>query len=322
MKLKVRKFEKKGGFTIIELLTVMSIIVILFGLLMPAMTLVKNHGKTVKQRAQFHAIEAGMELYRGDFGDYPPSDGMNRNDLGVPIGGSGNNGFPGAIKLAEALMGHDLLGFNPNSIFRADGENPLITTDTEENGGRDLYPDVIVTGAAITDPIVRANLQMRKGPYLDVTRVSTAAINAMYSNQPTMTNIVICDEFPRVSVAGAGKRVGLPVLYYKANVSSMLDPDPNGFTALNDPADSRYIYNHLDNQAIIDLTPAWTTDTATTNPIKTGETPGPVGFYTTIQNPKISSPPKPYNPDTYILMSAGIDGLYGTRDDIFNFNRE
>ena len=27
----------------------------------------------------------------------------------------------------------------------------------------------------------------------------------------------------------------------------------------------------------------------------------------------------PYNADSYILMSAGRDGLFGTSDDIYNF---
>ena len=38
-----------------------------------------------------------------------------------------------------------------------------------------------------------------------------------------------------------------------------------------------------------------------------------------IRDPKISSPKRPYNPDTYILISAGPDGYYGTADDIHNF---
>ena len=30
--------------------------------------------------------------------------------------------------------------------------------------------------------------------------------------------------------------------------------------------------------------------------------------------------PRPYRADSYILISAGYDGLYGTRDDICNFD--
>ena len=41
-----------------------------------------------------------------------------------------------------------------------------------------------------------------------------------------------------------------------------------------------------------------------------------------IVNPDISSVNRPYKADTYILVSAGKDGLYGTSDDIFNFNKD
>jgi hypothetical protein len=33
----------------------------------------------------------------------------------------------------------------------------------------------------------------------------------------------------------------------------------------------------------------------------------------------ISTARQPYRSDTYILLSAGYDGEYGTVDDIFNF---
>ncbi len=42
-------------------------------------------------------------------------------------------------------------------------------------------------------------------------------------------------------------------------------------------------------------------------------------FYDYIRDPKIAARPWPYRPDSYILISAGADGLYGTGDDIRNF---
>jgi hypothetical protein len=42
-----------------------------------------------------------------------------------------------------------------------------------------------------------------------------------------------------------------------------------------------------------------------------------------ILDQKVSSipgnPPYPHRPDSFILISAGLDGLYGTADDITNF---
>ena len=41
-------------------------------------------------------------------------------------------------------------------------------------------------------------------------------------------------------------------------------------------------------------------------------------FYEYIRDPKIMATPWPYRPDSYILISAGADGEYGTGDDITN----
>jgi hypothetical protein len=42
-------------------------------------------------------------------------------------------------------------------------------------------------------------------------------------------------------------------------------------------------------------------------------------FYNEIRNDRIPGGDRPYREDSYILMSAGFDGLYGTADDVFNF---
>jgi hypothetical protein len=38
-----------------------------------------------------------------------------------------------------------------------------------------------------------------------------------------------------------------------------------------------------------------------------------------LRDPKITATKWPYRPDSYILISAGADGLYGTQDDVTNF---
>ena len=46
----------------------------------------------------------------------------------------------------------------------------------------------------------------------------------------------------------------------------------------------------------------------------------PKVFYEVIRNHRSKSPAQPYKPSSYILISAGKDGLYGTADDVFNFD--
>ncbi|MBA7551883.1 hypothetical protein ES705_44434 [subsurface metagenome] len=73
MKSNVKQSNREAAFTIVELLTVMSIIVILIGLLVPALNKVKQYAYDVKQKAQFHSIEAAIELFNSEFDDYPDS---------------------------------------------------------------------------------------------------------------------------------------------------------------------------------------------------------------------------------------------------------
>ena len=93
--------RNKSGFTVVELLTVITILALLVGILLPAVTAVKTAAKETKQRAQLTTIGMGLTAFKNDFGDYPPSDV--------------NDNYCGAQTLAEALVGRDLLGFNRNS---------------------------------------------------------------------------------------------------------------------------------------------------------------------------------------------------------------
>ena len=59
------------GFTIVELLVVMFIIALLMGLLIPAVTLVKDKAKQAKAREQLGQIEAALKIYKDVNGMYP-----------------------------------------------------------------------------------------------------------------------------------------------------------------------------------------------------------------------------------------------------------
>jgi len=62
------------GFTIVELLTVLAIIAILVGILVPTVSFVRNTAREAKQQAQLAAIDMAIMAFKGDHGYYPPSD--------------------------------------------------------------------------------------------------------------------------------------------------------------------------------------------------------------------------------------------------------
>ncbi len=272
--------RKYSGITLIEILTVVGIIVVLAGLLIPATSLVRKVANQTKQRAELGTIALAITTFKNDYGDYPPSDDA-----------AGDYG--GAQKLTEALCGWDLLGFHPNSHWRSDGMD----------GSGNLVYD-----PNITNP---TNLQARKGPYLDMSAVSVHKIKELFGTVSTLEDetYVLCDVFGVKSLQVGNKRVlaGTPILYYKANPASK-DHSRTG-TAYADR-----IYNVLDNEELVKL------GTLTGKTHSIADTAGSYAkFYEFIKDPRVTAVPWPYKPDSYILISAGPDGEYGTKDDICNF---
>src|SRR4030042_1519088 len=96
------------GFTMAEILVVIAIVAVMLGLLMPALGQIKELAREAKQKAQITSIEMGIELYKNDFGDYPPS------HTGDPNGNTCSGAIPysycGAQTLAEAMLGQTFLG--------------------------------------------------------------------------------------------------------------------------------------------------------------------------------------------------------------------
>jgi len=286
--------NKKAAFTIVELLTVMSIIIILIGLLVPALNMVKQYARRVRQKAQFHSIDVAMELFNNQWDGYPNSDAQDE----------AGQEYCGALKLCEAMVGQDLMGFHPDSHFRS---------DCTDGAGNDLYATP-TNGfdPAATDP---ENLKVRK-MYLQLENVHAYRLWNIYSNTgPFQQDLfVLCDVYNRVRNVDTGRKIGMPILYYKANTSNTMH-DPNG-TLPTDTDDKDYIYNYHDNDKLVELGMPWVPPPGAEHPIFTD----PKIFYEMTRNKKVQvESGRPNRADSYILISAGPDGEYGTRDDIFNF---
>jgi hypothetical protein len=120
--------------------------------------------------------------------------------------------------------------------------------------------------------------------------------------------------------------MGMPILYYKADSTKLKHPLPgdSSVTIIN-AGITNYIYNVYDNQDLIDMGLPWW-PLGPVHPLASaGGTPEgasvdfPKKFYDITRDTKISTGDRPVRADSYILMSAGFDGEYGTKDDIYNF---
>jgi len=270
--------RKKSGLTLVEILTVLAIIALLTGILIPAVSAVKNAAKEVKQKGQLSTIELALTAFKNDYGDYPSS------GWEAPPSRPGTGGiYCGPQRLSEALLGLDLLGFHPASAWWWDG--------LDATGTIDVY------GSTTGD------LSARKGPYLEsgteyAFKPSDLFASHPLAGQPGMDRYILCDVFGATKVPlpdGSVAKAGAPILYYRAN--------PSGNTIDT-------IYDAGDNLIIIQVKEAVD---GVTNPFNAN------AFYEYIRDPKIAAKDWPYNPGSYILISAGADGTYGTSDDIRNF---
>ncbi len=245
-------------------------------LLIPGLSNARRHTIYVKQMAQLLNIDTALELFKNEFGDYPPSDALD--PAGKP--------YCGAMKLCEAMMGRDLLGFHRYSDFRRDGMNAEGTIKLYP-GKPELYDQYI-----------------RKGPYLPPENANAFRLNEIFENVGPFdgNNLVICDTYAKKR--RSGRTIGMPVLYYRANASTTAHD-------ISNPDNPENIYNYKDNHALLAL-----------------GVPGkkhplfedPTIFYKMTRNYKVTTQSIPNRADNYILLSAGYDGLYGTKDDVVNFD--
>lgn len=301
MKNHSKQSGRRIAFTIVELLTVISIIAILIGILVPSLRAVRRTAREVKQKTQLHALDTALEAFRAAYGDYPPSNLQDEDDAI----------YGGAFKLAEAMVGQDLLGFDIRSRWRADLSERIDGAGTPLYSGRDR--------------------ESRLGPYIELKHANAYEMRQLYSgvSAPFLKKrYVICDVFSR-----AGK-IGMPILYYKANTFNKSeerphDPNKYGEGELKTQTTTN-IYNYYDCLEIIGLgvPPGGAKQHPMFDPTSVGQTTvGIRQFYNQTRNLKVKIWNQtllkyewwPYNAESFILISAGPDGLYGTPDDLGNY---
>lgn len=342
--------KSRSAFTLIELLTVMAIITLLIGILTPALGAARDRARQTGVKAQINAMTVGLEAFHSDQGFYPPSNaGQYTTDPYNTAGtraaqladwglANGANVLQGANLLVDALVGRDMLGYDPN---------PSVAGTTYDRWN--------------------SNNDRRRQYYSPGDGVSTSSINSPPSDfggtipntlgdpQPTITGNnpqpgsvpLLC----RVFV----DQFGWPILYYRAKPSANANtPIISQSDTTPPPVDLNLVgngvYDGLDNEVftsydqlspytqrhrIADATfPLVTADYAglgaINNKIPGSGGPGFAEFirslrastytYPAAPSPHVIQTPRPVRMDSFILLSAGKDGYYGNLDDVANFS--
>jgi general secretion pathway protein G len=114
------KSAMKQGFTLIELLVVIAIIAILASLVLAAAGSVQKKGARSRAESEIKAVEAALESYKSDNGDYP-SNSLSGNSLALVTNLMPSSGrkvyFEFKTKYTNSGGWIDPFGYNYNYIY-------------------------------------------------------------------------------------------------------------------------------------------------------------------------------------------------------------
>lgn len=300
--------KRKSGFTLIELLVVMAIISALVGILSVGLRKVKIVSTNLKQKGEFHGMEISIELFQNDFNYYPDSTRLYGTSDYVC----------GAQRLAEAMEGRDEQGFHPRSKWHP---------DKEAAAGLTLYNNAVVDTSKERKPVY-FDLKHSGLHTLEELWGSGATGNLEGQECPVITDVFVRNVPADTTIDG---KVGSPVLYFKADPTKPFRVDDSRNPVPVPTANQKWIYNFDDNIDLLNLPwlrePGSPLDLAGMPPHYQArdDYPGATGaelFYKLLTQREDTNTNfyKPYNKDTFILISAGWDGIYGTKDDLTNFS--
>ncbi len=294
--------RSRAAFTITELLVVIGIIVVLVGILLPALAGVREKSLVTSTTATMQEFSKACDIYYGDHSVYPgvlPDDVVARMTAPRRISGTEN--------ALLALMG----GYRVKTPF------------TIDNSAEDVEYDNFVAAGAVevfSEPngwSLAVNVgDMGQGPLVNMKPYSpyfspsgNEVRRAMGQDSTTNTDDPTTDEF---NIPDLVDRWGQPILYFRASRSTgPIARDaanvavlPQFITATADPyVDSIYLGEGRENQAKSLFRSAPDPDAT---------------FAQIIRSPAQGPPDKPlYSTPRgrYVLISAGPDGIYFSQED-------
>lgn len=334
--------NSKAAFTLVELLAVVGIISLLIGILVPAVATARYQAKAASTRSKLSSINTGCEMFHGEMGKYPVSQGINPFE--GPSSTPQSAALSGAQWLVLQVSGPDFQGY----------VKPITENDADDNG--------VINNADWLDWYSTAPgaTYTRFGPYVTA--------DGKFAQTPTQyrkTHGFVGEQPPRLTAGGngAGTSVwnnsalpmfidgfGYPILYYAATPYAKAPISTDSGTSLEpgryDQSDNAVFTGSQGGNGFLDsVEDGWDLGSGVDPDPNVAPYFHPLAIlgYTYNNGPDPLPPDKsfarsiydrnlyestdkgsggrvwPLRAETFLLVSPGRDARYGTLDDIWNF---
>ena len=308
-----------SAFTLIELLLVLGIILILIGILIPTISKIRISVQAVSTRQMISRLENGINAYYSDFHAYPGP--LSNAQLLADAGGATASAGAIALGIPRTTSSENLfLGLSGGLEMTAAGTPPQVATF---NYNQTLAANN--TGPGNINP----SIVKRYTPYMIVTP-EESTLTVKNNHQPSNA--------PGQWSAANGQIIGDTIV--PEYVDKFANPSPilylraaSGAAAMTNYVPLTVGITYTGNGTNAPQDTDWTNITAPTNPnaaivtnypqvVYSGSPVLAAGWPAYIGNNTLASgsgTAVSANKDTFVLISAGPDGVYGTSDDITNF---